>query len=69
MINNIKRSMIAVSNEAVRKTHGKGELAVMEEKMIQESVQAYLSKADQFAVRVSNIYKSSHIEKAAHEEQ
>ena len=46
MINNIKRSMIAVSNEAVRKTHGKGQLQVMEEKMIQESVQAYLNKAD-----------------------
>ncbi len=41
----------------------------MEEKMIQESVQAYLSKADQFAVRVSNIYKASHVEKGAHEEQ
>lgn len=38
LINNIKRSMIAVSNEVVRKTHGKGQLAVMEEKMIQESV-------------------------------
>ena len=46
LINNIKKSMLAVSSEAVRATHGKGQLAVMEEKMIQESVQAYLSKAD-----------------------
>jgi hypothetical protein len=38
MINNIKRSMIAVSTEVARKTHGNGQLEVIEEKMIKESV-------------------------------
>ncbi len=38
LINNIKRSMIEVSNEVAKKTHGNGQLEIMEEKMIKESV-------------------------------
>ncbi len=46
LINNIKKSMIAVSNEVARHSMARGEGAALEEKMIRESVQAYLSKAD-----------------------
>jgi hypothetical protein len=54
--------MIAVSNEVARHSMGRGETAKLEEKMIKESVQAYLSKTDQFATRVSNIYRASTLE-------
>ena len=48
---------------------GKGQTAALEEKLIKESVQAYLSKADQFATRVSNIYRASTLDKKGQEEQ
>ena len=38
--------MIAVSNEAAKHSMLRGNTAALEEKMIKESVQAYLSKAD-----------------------
>jgi hypothetical protein len=54
MISGIKKSMIAAQENG--DYSGGGE--VNEDKIIKESIQNYLSKADQFATRVSMIYKS-----------
>jgi hypothetical protein len=68
LISGIRKSMIAVSGEGGnRGSIGKGDPA-MAEKMITENLQAYLSRADQFATRMSQLVRASRASQIKHHE-